>query len=68
MMDCLVLVGGKGRRLLELSGSLPKPLLKIGQKTIIEHVVLKLITQFNISRYFYSQNIVQNYFMTKLKF
>ena len=51
-MDCLVLVGGKGRRLLELSGSLPKPLLKIGQKTIIEHVVSKLITQFNISRIF----------------
>lgn len=51
-MDCLILVGGEGQRLRSLSGRLPKPMFKIGQKTIIEHVVSKLLSQFNISRIF----------------
>lgn len=36
-MDVVILCGGKGTRMGELTKEIPKPLIKIGDKTLIEH-------------------------------
>ncbi len=36
------MAGGKGKRLLPLTLKTPKPLLKVGDKTIIEHNIKRL--------------------------
>jgi len=36
-MKAIIIAGGKGERLKSISGDLPKPLVKIGNKTILEH-------------------------------
>lgn len=41
-LDAVVLAGGKGERLLPLTKDIPKPLLKIGDKPILEHNVDRL--------------------------
>src|SRR3989344_1640426 len=38
-MKCVIFCGGKGVRLNELSREIPKPLLKIGDKPVIEHIM-----------------------------
>ena len=38
----LLLAAGRGQRMLELTDNTPKPLLKVGQKSLIEHHVLSL--------------------------
>ena len=43
-LDVVVMAGGKGRRLLPLTKNLPKPLLKLGNKPIIERIIDGLIT------------------------
>jgi len=35
----VILAGGKGTRLMEKTGEMPKPLLKVGNKTLLEHIV-----------------------------
>ena len=35
----IILCGGKGKRMGEITKKIPKPLLKIGKKTIIEHKI-----------------------------
>ncbi len=42
-IDAVIMAGGEGIRLRPLTQNLPKPLLKIGNKPIIEHVVDRLI-------------------------
>ncbi|WP_205529395.1 nucleotidyltransferase family protein [Taibaiella koreensis] len=41
-VDVVLMAGGKGQRLLPLTQNTPKPLLKIGEKPIIEHNVDRL--------------------------
>lgn len=41
-MDAVIMAGGEGRRLTPLTDTLPKPLLKIGDKPIIEHNIDRL--------------------------
>ena len=41
--DVVIMAGGRGERLRPLTDKIPKPLLKIGEKTIIEHNVHRLI-------------------------
>ncbi len=41
--DALLMAGGKGKRLLPLTANTPKPLLKVGDKPIIEHNIDRLI-------------------------
>ena len=43
-LDVIVMAGGRGERLKPLTDNLPKPLLKIGTKPIIEHNVDRLIS------------------------
>jgi dTDP-glucose pyrophosphorylase len=41
-LDAILMAGGKGIRLKPLTDSTPKPLLKVGSKTIIEHNIGRL--------------------------
>lgn len=41
-VDALIMAGGKGERLKPLTDTTPKPLLKIGEKPIIEHNIDRL--------------------------
>lgn len=61
----LIMAGGRGERLRPLTDSIPKPLLKLGDKPILEHNIDRLISfgleSFTISvRYLHDQII--NYF------
>ncbi len=42
-VDAVLMAGGEGRRLRPLTSTTPKPLLKIGDKAIIEHNIDRLI-------------------------
>src|SRR5882724_7986039 len=42
-VDAVIMAGGKGERLLPLTKELPKPLLKVGNKPIVEHNIDRLI-------------------------
>lgn len=43
-IDAVIMAGGRGERLRPLTDSTPKPLLKIGDKPIIEHNIDRLIS------------------------
>ena len=51
----VIMAGGKGERLGELTQAMPKPMLPIGDKPIIEHIV-KLLVSHGIRRIFISIN------------
>ena len=38
-MKCVILAGGKGTRISEYTTSIPKPMVKIGSKPILEHII-----------------------------
>ena len=42
-VDAVIMAGGKGQRLLPLTATTPKPLLPLGDKAIIDHIVESLI-------------------------
>lgn len=52
-VDAVLMAGGRGERLKPLTDTIPKPLLKVGEKPIIEHNIDRLI-----------ENGIQNYFIT----
>jgi len=64
-VDVLIMAGGEGRRLLPLTQHTPKPMLKLGNKPIIEYNVDNLVKygvkKINISVKYLSEQIV-NYF------
>ncbi len=41
-VDAVIMAGGRGERLLPLTKELPKPMLKVGEKPIIEHNIDRL--------------------------
>ena len=43
-VDAIVMAGGRGERLKPLTDTIPKPLLKVGDKPIIEHNLNRLIS------------------------
>lgn len=43
-VDALIMAGGRGERLRPLTDTIPKPLLKVGEKSIIEHNIDRLNT------------------------
>jgi dTDP-glucose pyrophosphorylase len=49
-VDAVIMAGGRGERLRPMTDSIPKPLLKIGEKAIIEHNLDRLI-QFGVDGY-----------------
>jgi dTDP-glucose pyrophosphorylase len=64
-IDAVLIAGGKGERLLPLTKNMPKPMLNIGSKPILEHNIDFLskygITNFHISVN-YLKNIIKDYF------
>ncbi|NLR61853.1 NTP transferase domain-containing protein [Chitinophaga polysaccharea] len=52
-LDTVLMAGGRGERLMPLTESCPKPLLKVGEKPIIEHNVDRLVN-YGINRIFIS--------------
>lgn len=67
-LDCLLMAGGKGTRLRPLTENVPKPLLKVGEKPIIDHNVDRLIKfgifNFHISLGYLGDQI-ENHFKKK---
>lgn len=54
-VDAIIMAGGRGERLRPLTDTLPKPLLEIGNKPIIQHNVDRL-SLFGIANYWISIN------------
>lgn len=50
-VDAVIMAGGKGKRLLPLTENLPKPLLKVGDKPIIEHNIDRL-TKYGVTDFY----------------
>lgn len=64
-IDAVLMAGGKGERLMPLTANLPKPLLKVGDKPIIEHNINRL-SYFGIKDLWISINylgdLIEKYF------
>jgi dTDP-glucose pyrophosphorylase len=64
-MEALIMAGGEGTRLRPLTLSTPKPLLRVGQKPIIEHNIDRLIN-FGVENFYisirYLGEQIENYF------
>lgn len=64
-IQCVIMAGGKGERLKPLTDNCPKPMLKVGDKPILEHNVDRLI-EFGIFSIFmsikYLGNQIETYF------
>jgi len=64
-IDVVIMAGGEGRRLRPMTITTPKPLLKVGDKPILEHNVDRLC-EFGIEKYFitikYLGNQIREYF------
>jgi dTDP-glucose pyrophosphorylase len=58
-IDAIIMAGGKGTRLRPLTNNIPKPLLPVGDKTIMEHNVDRL-TEFGIEDFWFSVNYLGN--------
>lgn len=64
-IDAVVMAGGKGMRLRPLTENTPKPLLKVGDKTIIEHNLDRL-RNFGIDSFWITLNYLGNQIKEKL--
>lgn len=64
-IDVFIMAGGKGARLMPLTKDCPKPMLKVGNKPIIEHNIDRLIA-FGVTNYTISVNylghVIRDYF------
>jgi dTDP-glucose pyrophosphorylase/CBS domain-containing protein len=52
-LECMIMAGGRGKRLSPLTDTIPKPMLPLGDKPIIEHNIDRLIT-FGIKKIYIS--------------
>lgn len=43
-LECMIMAGGRGKRLSPLTDNVPKPMLMLGEKPIIEHNIDRLIS------------------------
>ena len=64
-LECFLLAGGRGKRLSPLTDKIPKPMLLIDDKPIIEHNIDRLIG-YGIKKFYISVNykadLIMNYF------
>lgn len=64
-VQAVIMAGGFGRRLLPLTEDTPKPMLPVGGKPVMEHIIEQLrgagIKHINISTY-YKSEVIMNYF------
>lgn len=52
-LECMIMAGGRGKRLSPLTDTIPKPMLPLGDKPIIEHNIDRLIS-FGINKIYIS--------------
>ena len=52
-LECMIMAGGRGKRLSPLTDTIPKPMLPLGDKPIIEHNIDRLIS-FGIQKIYIS--------------
>jgi len=67
-MKVVILAGGKGTRISEYTGSIPKPMVSIGSKPILEHIInyyIKYGFKDFIIAAGYKYKIIKNYFKNK---
>jgi dTDP-glucose pyrophosphorylase len=62
----VIMAGGRGSRLSPLTDNIPKPLLKVGSKPIIEHNIDRL-TRFGINKFYISVKYLSEQIMDYLK-
>ena len=67
-MKCVILAGGRGTRISELSKEIPKPMIKVLGKPIISRIIMHYY-KFGIKEFIiaagYKQKILENYFKYK---
>ena len=67
-MKCVILAGGKGTRISEYTKSIPKPMIKIGSKPMIEHIINYYI-KYGFKDFIiaggYKCSVIKNYFKKK---
>ena len=67
-LSVVILCGGKGARLKPLTNDLPKPLVKINNKSILENILLYFL-KFKINSFIiasgYKKNLIKNFFEKK---
>ena len=65
-MKVVILAGGKGTRLSEYTSNVPKPMVEIGGKPIIEHIISHY-SKHNFNEFVialgYKANLIKNYFI-----
>ncbi|MDQ3014267.1 MAG: glucose-1-phosphate cytidylyltransferase [bacterium] len=64
-MKVIILAGGYGTRLGNITGEIPKPMVRIGDKPILWHI-MKIYSHYNLNDFIiclgYKQEIIKNYF------
>lgn len=65
-IDAIVMAGGKGARLMPLTATTPKPLLKVGEKPILEHNLDRMV-HFGIDDFWISINYLGEQIKTYFK-
>ena len=67
-LSVVILCGGKGARLKPLTNDLPKPLVKINNKSILENILLYFL-KFKINSFIIAsriqKNLIKNFFEKK---
>ena len=67
-MKCVILAGGKGTRISEYTKIIPKPMIKIGKKPILEHII-NYYVKFGFKDFIiaggYKFSVIKNYFKKK---
>mgnify|MGYP001172311331 FL=1 len=67
-MKCVILAGGKGTRISELTKDIPKPMIKVAGKPILYHI-MKHYSKHGFNEFIlavgYKKNIISNYFKSK---
>ncbi len=69
-MKCIILAGGKGSRLSEYTTKIPKPMVKIGNKPILDHII-NYYNSYGVKKFIiaagYKYKIIKNYYKQKKK-
>lgn len=70
-LEAVIMAGGKGSRLMPLTQELPKPMLPIGDKPLLEHTVQQLVNlgvkDVSLAT-FYKSDVIKNHFGDGQKF
>ena len=64
-MKCIILAGGKGSRLSEYTYKIPKPMVKIGGKPILDYII-KFYIKYGVKEFFiaagYKVKVIKKYY------